>query len=38
MGLIRQDIKDNNDNYIAILEAYIDGKKIETIEMPYRLI
>ncbi len=27
MGLIRQDIKDNNDNYIAILEAYIDGKK-----------
>lgn len=38
MGLIRQDIKENNDNYIAILEAYIDGKKIETIEMPYDYI
>ena len=38
MGMIRQDVKDSNDNYIAILEAYIDGKKVETIEMPYDYI
>ena len=37
-SLIRQDVKDSNDNYIAILEAYIDGKKVETIEMPYDYI
>ena len=36
--MIRQDVKDSNDNYIAILEAYIDGKKVETIEMPYDYI
>ena len=38
MGMIRQDVKDSNDNYIAILDAYIDGKKVETIEMPYDYI
>lgn len=34
MGLIRKEAKDSDNNYIAILEAYIDGKKVETIQMP----
>ena len=28
----------NFENYIAQLEAFIDGKKVETIEMPYDYI
>ncbi|MBP1614172.1 MAG: ADP-ribosylglycohydrolase [Bacteroidetes bacterium] len=37
MGLVRQDAPDT-ENYIAQLEAFIDGKKVETIEMPYDYI
>lgn len=37
MGLIRQDVKDDG-NYVARLEAVIDGVKVENIEMPYDYI
>ncbi len=37
MGLIRQDVKDAGD-YIARLEAYIDGVKVEDIVMPFDYI
>jgi hypothetical protein len=37
MGLVRQNEKDT-ENYIAKLDAYIDGEKVETIEMPYDYI
>ena len=32
--MIRQDVKDSNDNYIAILEAYIDDLE----EGPHKLV
>ncbi|MCI1648451.1 MAG: ADP-ribosylglycohydrolase family protein [Bacteroides sp.] len=38
MGVVRQDIKDDNNDYIAVLEAFIDGKKVETVKMPYNYI
>ncbi|MCD8031262.1 MAG: ADP-ribosylglycohydrolase family protein [Bacteroides sp.] len=37
MGLIRQEVKDAGD-YIARLEAYIDGVKVEDIVMPFDYI
>lgn len=37
MGLIRA-VNPVNDKYVAKLEAYIDGVKVETIDMPYDYI
>jgi hypothetical protein len=38
MGNIKQIQRDENNNYIAILKAYIDGKKVETFKMPFDYI
>lgn len=37
MGLVRQDIKDDG-KYVAVLDASIDGQKVETIDMPFDYI
>lgn len=38
MGLIRQEVKGADSDYIARLEAYIDGVKVEDIVMPFDYI
>ncbi len=37
-GLVRRDVVDNNDDYVAILEASIDGVVLEQFKMPFDYI
>lgn len=38
MGNIKQVQKDENNDYVALLEAYIDGEKVENFKMPFDYI